>query len=701
MDQEKIKAEKAKVKILDNDQNEITSDYVNRYVPYEEIGTNIVNAFVALEDKRFFEHEGVDYYRTVGAFVQNLKNGYAKQGGSTITQQLAKNTQLSNEKTIIRKIKELKLAKDIEMNYKKEDILELYLNAIYYGSGIYGIESACKKYFDKRPIALLPAEAAILAGIVKNPKKYNPIDNPENAESRMKIVLRLMKEQNYLDESQYNEALSYRYSPIECRDNGSYTAAVLSEASSVLGISEAEIMSSPIVIHTYLEPIEQNKLISLFLSEEYSTQTQDGNLADEYCIVADNRSGGITAYYSVGKTDIDDKRQPGSTIKPFVVYLPALEQGYLTEATPFIDEKKNFNGYSPKNYGDVYSGPVDVETAVMQSINTVAVDIYDKIDRNKALILAKNSGLTIDDPSDNLSIALGGLTTGISGKELTSGYMTIANGGTYKQVGFIKRIERLDGSILYEKSEDKFRAFSEESAFLMTDMLQKTVKMGTAKKLNRLPFSVAAKTGTVGTSSGNSDAWCASFTPEKTICVRIGGENNSEMKSIETTGGGLPTMLISAFLSKIGSRKKYFDIPEGIYEAEIDTLARKKDNMLYLCNEFTPDKYRQKYYFSEKNYPINSSPYFLDGSGAEISIIGLIDGATIQFRGNIPYGYRLFRENVLGGKDVMLSQGEFSEDETILWTDTPLAGLYRYRLELTIEGETVDRKYTGSYLVGF
>ncbi|MDD4316449.1 MAG: transglycosylase domain-containing protein, partial [Clostridia bacterium] len=194
------------IKVMDNVGEEIPSpSSVRIYIKYDEISPHIINAFVALEDKRFFKHSGIDYIRIGGALINNIKAGYIKEGGSTITQQLAKNTQLSNKKTLQRKIKEAKLARDIERKYSKEEILEIYLNAIYFGNSIYGINEACMRFFNKKPADIELYEAAILAGVVKNPGKNSPLRSPANANQRKNLVLRLMKEQGYIDAFQYEK----------------------------------------------------------------------------------------------------------------------------------------------------------------------------------------------------------------------------------------------------------------------------------------------------------------------------------------------------------------------------------------------------------------------------------------------------------------------------------------------------------------
>lgn len=691
-DQNKVHAERANIRLIDNKGREIENEYLNRFVPYEEINTHIMNAFVALEDKRFFTHKGIDYKRMAGAALRNLQSGYAKEGGSTITQQLAKNTHLSNEKTIFRKIKEMKIAREIENSYKKEDILELYLNAIYYGNGIYGIDAACKKYFGKDPKNINASEAAILAGIVKNPQKYSPVNHSENAQQRMKLVLRLMKEQGYLSQVEYEESLRYSYKePVE-RDNGSFTAAVIREAAEVLGIEETDVLRSKYTIRTYYDDDRQKELVKLFLSKEFDEKTIAGNECDKYCILTDNATGGIVCYYAVGKTDLWTKRQPGSTMKPLAVYTPAFEFGNVTQADLFCDEKVDFDGYSPKNFGDTYSGWVDVEEAVKQSINTVAVKIYAQNDRQKTIEALRKCGLPIDE-KEGLSVALGGLTYGVSGKELSEGYMTLANGGVHKKISFIQEIRDENGNVIYKQNRDENRVFSEESTAIMTDLLEKTARTGTAKKLSDIPFGVAAKTGTAGDENGNFDSWCMTYTPEYTVCVRYGGEDNEVQNRVKTTGGGKPTALTRAFLQTIGCDDRYFTKPNAVVYKEIDLYAREKEHTLYLANVNTPKLYRKGYWFTMETAPQQGSPYFTEDFG-DVRLDMSDEQIKVSFQTIPGYSYTMVKENLYSGENSVLATYVDPEGAMLQYDEIPDKTPIRYRVEVIFDGTVVKKIYS-------
>lgn len=690
-----LTAQRAKIKILGADGEEIGSDALHRYVEYADINSNIINAFVALEDKRFFNHKGVDYYRLVGAAVNNIKAGYFKEGGSTITQQLIKNTQLTGEKTLVRKIKEMRLAKEAEKRYSKEEIIEMYLNAIYFGNGIYGIDNACKTYFNKKPSEINVAESAILAGMVKSPQKYSPANNCEYSNRRMKLVLNLMKEQNFIDNGEYEEALSYKYKKPENSDIAlPYFASVISEGSRILGIREREFINSPYIVETYYDSRSQNVLAKAFLSREFEIKSANGETAYYSALLADNGTGGFTAYYANKKYDTGIlRRQPGSAIKPLAVYIPALEKNLITPASIVNDEKIDINGYSPSNFRNRYLGKIDVETAVEQSVNTVAAALYDKLDKNYVARLLKETGLTLDKGDDTPALSLGGMTYGLTNIELCEGYMTLANGGEHTKTGFIGRILS-DGEPIYTKEIRKKRLYGEDSAYLMTDMLIKTAKNGTAKKLGALPFSVAGKTGTVGNGDGNTDAYLLSYTPQNTLCVWYGSGDCSAEQRICATGGGMPTLLSSYIYRNLSPpEKKNFTIPETVVPVKIDVLSWKNDDKLTIANETAPSKFKKEYLFSVRDCPSEFSKYFTDEVYLDIRYNDPCVDIAINYA--MPFEYKLYREDVFTNEISLICKGvdaENSQSEHIAFYCDDFAlpqKIYLYSAEIYYEGELI------------
>ena len=649
LDENAVIKQKARVALTDKYGNPLTSEYLYRYIPYEDISSNVINAFVALEDKRFFTHKGIDYYRTAGALAHNIKSGRIKEGGSTITQQLAKNTMLSSEKTLSRKIKEMSLARKIEKEFSKEEILEMYLNAIYYGNGIYGIDSACHNYFGKEPCELTPAEGAILAGIVKNPSRYSPDKDSQAVSERKNLVLKLMLNQNYITEAEYEDGLSYAYTePIRKADPARpYFVNAIHEAASILGISEEEVIRSDYVIHTFYDPNAQTAVFSSFESGEYIDYNNDNVAADYSAMLADNETGGIIAYYSTASENVFTiRRSPASAIKPILVYAPAIEQGIITEKTVFNDEKTDFNGYSPRNYGDVYYGTITADKALAKSVNTVAVRILEQTGAENAIQLAEQAGLKFNESDKNhLAIALGGMTYGVTIPELTEAYMTLASAGKHKNATFVRAVTTSDNIPLYASRPDQTHAFSAATAYILTDMLKKTVTDGTARKLQGFPFEIAAKTGTAESSSGsgNSDAWNVSYTTADTLCVWYGAARGTSMA---TTGGNYPTLLAADIRRKIKAPEKAaFEEPMTVAEYEIDSFALQNEGKLYLSTRYTPSKYREKGYFAIINAPTESSPYF-DLSEIKFDITVNDDKTSFSVASSSPFRYKLIERNL-------------------------------------------------------
>lgn len=652
LDADSLKAEKADIKLYAADNTEIESEFVSRYVKYDDISPNIINAFVALEDKRYFKHHGIDYYRSAGAVINNIKAGYKKEGGSTITQQLAKNTMLSSEKTITRKIKELKLARDIEKQFSKEEIMEMYLNAIYFGNGMYGIDSACRNYFNKSPADIDVAEAAYLAGIVKSPKNYSPISNLEKSTERKNLVLKLMKEQGILDEYQYEKSVKYVYAKPEEKNLDlvmPYWLNAIVEGSQILGIGEKELMKGGYKIYTYFDKSVQNILYNAFLSGEYECVNDAANTASYSALLADNRNGGIAAYYCNFNTSLYNfRRQPASTIKPTVVYAPALEAKVITPASPVLDQKINIKGYSPENYGGNYLGWTDVKTALTNSSNSVSVSLLNEIGVENGKITAQKMGITFSEKDTGLSIALGGLENGVNFVELNSAYMSLANGGNHTENTFIKAIYDKNNRLIYSHETAFSRAVSEETAFLVTDMLCQTAKDGTARKLGGLGLTIAAKTGTntYPQSKNNLDAWCVSFTPDVTLSVWYGTLENTAATAVSTTGGNYPALLSAYIYRSLNLKDKPFAVPEGIVSLDIDSYARDVEHKLYLSNMYTPEECIKNVYFDSGNVPGEYSPYF-DLDSFEFSAENDENGVNIIYKTIKPYSTKLFRRNML------------------------------------------------------
>lgn len=595
------------ITMYDADSNEIA--YPEKYkieCAIDDISPYIVNAFVALEDKRFYKHHGLDYRRILGAMWNNIKAGYLKEGGSTITQQLAKNAILTNEKSIVRKLKEAKLARQIEKRYTKDQIMEMYLNTIYFGHSLYGVNAACKRLFGKDPSSVTLSEAAILAGIVKNPKRNSPLNSTENALERRNLVLKLMNEQGYITESELELAVSESYSAPEVSEDEtdmSYSVAAMKEAAEILGISEKQLITGGYSVYTYMDGNLQKTASAIMSNDNYSVEN-----ADSMILCADNSNGGITAYSStLSVYPKDFLRQPASAIKPVLSYAPAFESGKYSPASPILDEPCDFDGYSPKNYQNVYSGWISVEKAVMTSSNVCALKMSVDCGLDYCRSIAEKTGLTFD-KRDSLASVLGGMTYGVSPMALNAAYMSFAAGGEYKSLSFVKEIKRGE-TTLYTRKLTKSRAIGAESAYLVTDVLKSCAKSGTAKKLNRISGEIAAKTGTNGDGNGNTDAWCVSYTPCVTTCVWYGSTGKNKM-SASVTGGGMPASVSARMYSAMPSSSfGNFTAPDGVFYADIDTYSYDNYHLLELAGENTPYEYRRAALFSERFIPAVSARF--------------------------------------------------------------------------------------------
>ncbi len=599
--------ENKRTEINDTYGNKINFNYAyKRFVPYEEISPYTINAFVSMEDKRFFQHSGLDLKRILGATLNNIKAGYFKEGGSTITQQLAKNALLSNEKTLERKLKEAKLSIEIEKNFTKEEIISLYLNNIYFGHSLYGIESASKRLFDKDPLYLTIAESAMLAGIVQNPLNNSPLNNVENALKRRNLVLKLMLEQNYISNDEYNNALKEEYQqPIikeSTNTNIPYVQVVIEEGAKILNITEKEVISSGFIIETYYEPNKQKIIDGVYNEKDLTIEN-----AEKLLLLVDNDTCGVTAYNgSINYSPFIFRRQSASTLKPLVSYLTALEQGKIYPDSPILDEKLTIDGYSPKNYKNSYRGWTTIKESLTHSSNAVSLRLLSEVGTSNAINTLKEMGFYIDE--EGLALALGATKNGQTPIELIGAYTAIANGGKYNAPTFIKAIYNRENKCIYRHERGDKQVFSEKSAYFLTDMLKECATQGTAKKLNVLPFEIASKTGTNGNESGNYDAWNISFTTQNTLCTWYGSQDYKKPLPLSVGGGGYPTVTAKHVFASLPIPQNFIE-PSGLEYIEIDNFSLKNNHILTLANEKTPLEYRKSVLLPKENY-LPVSNYF-------------------------------------------------------------------------------------------
>lgn len=576
--------------ILDNNGqtlNEPLYLYDYKQVPLDALPDYAYMAFVAVEDKRFFNHNGIDYKRVAGAMLHNLKSGGYKEGASTISQQLIKNTHLNNNKTLKRKLNEMLLARELEKNYNKRDILEMYLNTIYFGRNAYGIESAANVYFNKSAQDLSVSESAILAGMIKAPNTYAPDKNADKCRTRRNNVLKVMLEQEIIDENQYDEAVASEitYRPQTVNADKSYGYQVMLEACRLLNMTPMQLAQSNFVIETYCEPNVQAAVQQLVKSNEVTDKS--GKLLDISCVVTNN-DGGVEACYFRGES-CGTARQVGSALKPIAVYAPALNERIITQASPVLDEETDFNGYKPSNAGG-YNGWTTIKTSVAKSLNVPAVKTLNALGLSTAEQYLSKMGITGE---QNLSLALGNTANGVNIFTLAKCYETLANNGICDGLRFIKNIYNENG-LVYSRETSQIRVFQPAANYLMTDMLINTVQNGTAKKLFDKRYQVAAKTGTVGNKEGNSDAIIAGYTTENTFVVWCSGDLPNGI-----SGANLPCELADCLLEKIYSKRcpQNFTVPKDVVELTLDKDGLQKNQRMLVADK------GEKFLFDNLNKP--------------------------------------------------------------------------------------------------
>lgn len=613
-DKEKLELANIKLDIY-NLENEVINENESAKTDLKDLNDHTVSAFLSIEDKDFYKHNGINFKRIAGALVNNIKTQSLSQGASTISQQLIKNTHLSNEKTFSRKIKEILLTRKMEKELTKDKILETYLNVIYFGESAFGIEQASNVFFSKSAKDLSIAESATLAGIIKSPAKYSPIYNYENCIDRRNLVLKEMFKDYYITEEEYNNAINSEINLninyfAKSNYNNLYIKQTYAEAMDILNISEKEIGLNGIKIYTYQNNEKQKILDNIINDDNYYIENSYGNIADSLAVIIDNKTGGIEAY--AGRSDYDLVnlvRQPGSAIKPPLVFSPALEYGYICPITPILDEKIEYDGYSPNNLGNIFHGYVSASDAVAESLNIPAVKLTNYVGIEKCKNFAKNLNIEFDENDNGYAIALGGFTKGIRLIDLTNSYLPYSNNGNIKDAKFIKKIVSNTGKVLYENDEKERRVMGDDTAYLMHNMLVNGVNTGTSRALKNLPYMVAGKTGTVcvKNSNNNTDAISVAYTSDNTMGVWFG--NTSYKKEFELSsknnGGTYATYVIRDSFKEMYKNNKPKDIerPESVMEVEIDANELNNNHKVLLANNNCPDRYKIKTLVSVNHLP--------------------------------------------------------------------------------------------------
>lgn len=677
------------------------------WVSISELQPSTVYAFISAEDARFFEHEGVDVIRIAGAIVADIKAGSYVQGASTISQQLIKLSHLTSEKTISRKAEEAALAYEMERQYSKEDILEMYLNYVYFGGGYYGIEAAAEGYFGVHASDLTLDQSAMLAGILKSPSGYAPHINYAASINRRNNILRLMRDYGYITDDEKKQASARRPTILHDKNeeySGYYTDAVTKSAAALMGITVDELIRGGYSIYSAMDSDIQHYCEEMFKNGElFPAEDSEASI-----VVLEPSTGMVVAMvggrsYTGGisfnrATDI--RRQPGSVIKPVIAYAPAFEYLNYTAADMILDEETTFADYTPSNYGNKYYGWVTVREAVTKSLNVPAVKTLSAVGVYRAKDFAKRCGIEFDDKDDSLALALGGFTYGVSPLQIAGAYSCFASGGIYNTPTLIKKITDRNGLTVYEYRQDSRRVMSEANAYILTSMLKSVVTEGTGHRLNTLDIPIAGKTGTVGLANGNRDAWMAGYTPEYTAVVWQGYDSDRlGLLPSSATGGTYPALMLYELFNHIypNGRSGDFEKPESVKQYSIDAKTLKKQHKVVLANAMTPQSSRVTEYFTKETAPEDVSGYWaVPGSAQNLLAVREEGGVMVSFDCPDDFGmYTLWRSEAgKAEKPLMTWNGREGHIEYIDAAVKPGKG-YRYRVtvkheELLIGNEPVE-----------
>lgn len=579
---------------LHSDQNRLPID-INK------VPQNLQNAFIAAEDNRFYEHIGIDPIGIFRAIFANLTNRGIAQGGSTITQQLAKNAFLSQEQTLKRKIQEAMLALEIEHKYSKKEILEMYMNQIYFGQGAYGIQTAAKTYFNKDVNELTLTQCAMLAGLPKSPNYYSPFNNLNEAKKRKNVVLDQMVKYGYVSAAEAEDAknqdlgLSKSHQSKEADEYASFIDYVSQQVAKKYG--DDALYKEGLKIYTTMDVDKQHAAVRAMRNLPNNYTDENGLTQPQAAIVSiDPKTGHILAMVGGRGQDSFNRasmavRQPGSAFKPFV-YLTALQHD-MTPDTTMDDQPVTYGNWSPKNAGGSYSGTMTLSDALAHSVNTIAVQLADQVGTKNIIANAKKMGITtLDAKDDNLAMALGGLTKGVTPLELASAYGTFANKGVHvKPTAIVKILDRngnvLEDASTLEKEETKTRVMSEREAYEMTTMLEGVIDhgTGTAAAIGR---PAASKTGTT---DDNKDAWFVGYTPDIVTAVWIGDDTGSHSLG-EIYGGTIPAEIWKDYMSSATSDESGgdFSAPSGMERRKETTSSSSSSNSVRSDDREEPKK---------------------------------------------------------------------------------------------------------------
>ena len=667
-------------------------------VPLESIPVQIRQAFLAAEDLRFYEHKGVDVVRLFGALAANIREGGYAQGGSTVTMQLIRQSHLSTQKTIARKLEEMWLALKLEKQLSKDEILAMYLNYIYFGNGAYGIQAAAQTYFGVDVQDLSLAQAASLAAAIKAPTYYSPA-SAQNNESRRSYILSTMHAHQMITAEELEQAKAEAITIVQKEPSvlahGWFVDAVLDEAEQLLGMTSDQVLTGGFVIETTLSRTHQQLLEEQFTKDVFPANADDGTPVQGGAACVDTQTGEVLAIVGGRSYDVRRgfnratqlRRQPGSALKPLAVYAPALDRYGYTPASVLKDEPTNFNGYKPRNAGYTYYGNVSIRSALSSSLNVAAVALMNEIGVQAGRDYLSKVGIPLDDRDANLSLALGSMTYGVSPVQLAAAYAPFGNGGTFNSPYFIRRITDASGRVLYQHRSTGTQVLKATSAYLMTSVLQSVTSAGTGAKLSAAGTPVAGKTGTVNmTGGGNRDIWMAAYNPEISCAFWMGfdaPDSTHKLQNWVSGGDYTAAMARNYFKALYQNRDKpQFVRPSGIVALEIDKQAIKWKGEAMLAVDLTPKNYRYTEYFAEGSQPTKRSDIWSPPRSLNSFSISHNENGypLLKLQPADTALYRVQRDTY--GESFILTELYGSKGETLYYTDTSAKPgvVYTYRV---------------------
>lgn len=627
-------------------------------IAIKDVPAQVRQAFISAEDARFYDHPGIDVIRIAGAAWEDIKAGGYVQGASTISQQLIKLSHLTSTKTMSRKLEEAVLACQMETIYSKDEILEMYLNYVYFGGGYYGIEAASLGYFGVHADELSVSQAALLAGILKSPSKFAPHLDYNASVGRRNTILSLMREYGYLDDAELAAAKAQKMvilhdgTASEQRDY--YVDTALRSAMDLLGMGSQALLTGGYRIYTAMDPKLQAQCKEIFANDALFPEGAQAAIVVQEAGTGFVRAlvGGRGAYGTAmafnRATDI--RRQPGSVIKPVIAYAPALEAHGYTAASLLLDEPTSFADYTPRNYGGKYYGWVTLREAVTRSLNVPAVKVLSDIGLGDGKAFAQSCGIAFDQSDTSLTLALGGFTYGVSPWQVAGAYAAFASGGVYNSPTVIEKVTDSMGNILYQYQPDNRRVLSEQNAYILTSMLQSAIEDGTGHRLGQLDIPLAGKTGTVGQDEGNRDAWMACYSADYAAAVWMGCDSSEDgVLPSDATGGKYPALVLGELFSGIYADKqpRDFSMPAGVNVYKLDKRTLENVHEAVLATALTPKSAILSEVFVEGSQPTAQSTYWVVPSppaGFAVSL-GADGRPLITFTGRESFAvYQLYRQ---------------------------------------------------------